>query len=384
MPILRDFERRLGGLVEGFFATTFRSGLQPVELAKRMMREMDASKTVGVKEVWAPNRYVFTLSESDGQRFEQAEQALVGELKQVVREAAAERGWGLVGPPEVEFEVDPDLGKGRFGCEASFVEGEEELAPQPAVGERGSLVRLADGVSTALAKPSDHDRAAPRMRRGRGRRRGLPPARSDPPHRGRVRPDRPGLDERDDGQRRTDPGARPRTRRPHHDRRDRARVPERLSVSPFVLSVLKYSLLVLLYFFVFRAIRSVAVDVGGRKRGATTQMRTPAPASTAKPSKGGRAPTQVVVHDAGGGKPVTVKLRDTVEIGRGDRCAIRLQDTYVSQVHARLYGKDGAWYVEDQGSTNGTLLNDRRVDAPVEVHAGDVLKVGKTVLELKR
>jgi len=154
VPILKDFERRLGSLVEGFFATTFRSGLQPVELAKRMMREMDASKTVGVKEVWAPNRYVFTLSESDGQRFEQAEQALVGELKQVVREAAAERGWGLVGPPEVEFEIDPDLGKGRFGCEASFVEGEEELAPQPAVGARGSLIRLADGVSTALAKPS--------------------------------------------------------------------------------------------------------------------------------------------------------------------------------------------------------------------------------------
>ena len=68
MPILKDFERRLGGLVEGFFATTFRSGLQPVELAKRMMREMDASKTVGVKEVWAPNRYVFTLSESDADR----------------------------------------------------------------------------------------------------------------------------------------------------------------------------------------------------------------------------------------------------------------------------------------------------------------------------
>ena len=154
-------------------------------------------------------------------------------------------------------------------------------------------------------------------------------------------------------------------------------------MSPFVLSVLKYSLLVLLYFFVFRAIRSVAVDVGGRKRGATTQMRTSAPAST-KPSKGGRSPTQVVVHDAGGCKPLTVKLRDPAEIGRGDRCAIRLQDTYVSQVHARLYGENGAWYVEDLGSTNGTLLNDRRVEAPVEVHAGDVLKIGKTVLELRR
>ena len=152
MPILRDFERRLGGLVEGFFATTFRSGMQPVELAKRMMREMDASKTVGVREVWAPNRYVFTLSESDGKRFEQAEQALVTELKQVVREAAAERGWGLVGPPEVEFQVDAGLGKGRFACEASFVEGEEELAPQPAVGERGTLV-LAGGRIVSLTQP---------------------------------------------------------------------------------------------------------------------------------------------------------------------------------------------------------------------------------------
>ena len=82
-------------------------------------------------------------------------------------------------------------------------------------------------------------------------------------------------------------------------------------MSPFVLSVLKYSLLVLLYFFVFRAIRSVAVDVGGRKRAATTQMRTPAPSSAAKR---GKPPTQVVVHDAGGGKPTTTKLRDPTEI----------------------------------------------------------------------
>jgi pSer/pThr/pTyr-binding forkhead associated (FHA) protein len=91
-----------------------------------------------------------------------------------------------------------------------------------------------------------------------------------------------------------------------------------------------------------------------------------------------------VIHDGAGARPTPVKLRDPVEIGRGDQCAIRLQDTYVSQVHARLYPKDGAWYVEDLGSTNGTLLNDHRVQAPVEVHAGDVLKVGKTVLELRR
>jgi len=92
VPILREFERRLGNLVEGFFATTFRSGLQPVELAKRVMREMDAGKTVGVRDIWAPNHFTFTLSGQDGGRFEQAEQAIVGELQRVVRETALERG----------------------------------------------------------------------------------------------------------------------------------------------------------------------------------------------------------------------------------------------------------------------------------------------------
>lgn len=155
-------------------------------------------------------------------------------------------------------------------------------------------------------------------------------------------------------------------------------------MSPFALSVLKYSLIVLLYFFVFRAIRSVAADVSGRRRGATTEMKVPA-ASPAKPSRGGKAPTQVVVHDAGGaGKPSTVRLSGQMDIGRGDRCAIRLQDHYVSQVHARLFERDGDWYVQDMGSTNGTFLNDGTVSGSAVVHAGDAVRVGKTVLELRR
>ena len=142
MPILRDFERRLGDLVEGFFATTLRSGLQPVELAKRVMREMDAAKTVGVREVWAPNRFLIGLSPADAERFEQAEQALVAELQQVVRDAARERGWGLLGPPEVDFEIDEELGIGRFTCEASFAEGEQEAPPAEGAGGAASLALL--------------------------------------------------------------------------------------------------------------------------------------------------------------------------------------------------------------------------------------------------
>jgi hypothetical protein len=86
LPILRDFERRLEGLVEGLFAATFRGGIQPVELAKRIMREMDAGKTIGVNDVLAPNHFVLRLSQPDFDRFEQAEGALARELERVVRE----------------------------------------------------------------------------------------------------------------------------------------------------------------------------------------------------------------------------------------------------------------------------------------------------------
>ena len=150
MPILRDFERRLGNMVEGFFASTFRSGLQPVELAKRLLREMDDDKTVGLHEVWAPNHFVFSLSTEDSERFEQAEQALISELKQVVRDAAAERAWGLVGPPEIEFRIDETLSRGRFTCEATLVEGDVEQPPgvPTAAGRRAgeaTLTVLEDG-----------------------------------------------------------------------------------------------------------------------------------------------------------------------------------------------------------------------------------------------
>jgi len=151
-------------------------------------------------------------------------------------------------------------------------------------------------------------------------------------------------------------------------------------VSPFALSVLKYALLALLYFFVLRAVRSVAIDVAGPRR---EERARPRSGSTAAPSKG-KPPTQVLVHEPEGRRPRSVRLSGSVEIGRAETCAIRLSDTYVSQVHARLYGQDGTWFVQDMGSTNGTFLNDRRVASPVEVHAGDVVRVGKTLLELRR
>ena len=142
MGILSEFERRLEGVIEGLFTKAFRTGLQPVELATRILREMDANKTIGVREIWVPNGYVFYLSLPDRERFSGTEKHLRRELEQVVREGAAERGWGLVGPPEVQFQTDPDLKQGEFRCEPLLIEGpttgaQPVQSPDPADREPG-------------------------------------------------------------------------------------------------------------------------------------------------------------------------------------------------------------------------------------------------------
>ena len=142
MPNLRDFERRLGGLVEGLFSKTFRSGVQPVEIAKRVVRSMDDGKQVSVNEVWAPNHFEVSLSAEDAPRFQQIETALTTELSSVIRETAAERGWGLMGPPEVELFVDNALRKGDLEVGASLVQGEQTATAEPVVPATRAQLRV--------------------------------------------------------------------------------------------------------------------------------------------------------------------------------------------------------------------------------------------------
>jgi hypothetical protein len=147
--ILNDFERRLEGAVEGVFARVFRTGLHPVELATQILKEMEAHKTVGVRNVWVPNHFVFRLSETDAARFQDTQKALKKELEHVVSDGARERGWGLVGPPRVELEADPDIKEGRFECEASLVEGPTGWM-QPVNGEPAAAAAGAPSAGRAL------------------------------------------------------------------------------------------------------------------------------------------------------------------------------------------------------------------------------------------
>jgi pSer/pThr/pTyr-binding forkhead associated (FHA) protein len=151
-------------------------------------------------------------------------------------------------------------------------------------------------------------------------------------------------------------------------------------VPTFVLTVLKVVFLALLYFFIWRALRSVAVDLRG-----TAAVRPAAGPRTVKPARNSsKPPRELVVLDEGGTKLSTVRLSGQINIGRGDACQVQVPDTYVSTFHARIFDKDGSWYVEDLGSTNGTYLNQRKVTAPAELRAGDRLRVGKTTVELRR
>ncbi len=155
MGVLQSFESRLERGIEGFFRAAFRSGLQPVELAKRILREMEAGKTVGVREVWVPNRYTLHLSAEDRERFASMEGALIRELETVVRDGARERGYGLVARPEVVFETGERMKRGdlRVAAELSEAPGAatgEQPAVAPAEGGAARLILAGDGQEWQL------------------------------------------------------------------------------------------------------------------------------------------------------------------------------------------------------------------------------------------
>lgn len=102
MGVLQDFERRLEGAVEGFFARAFRSGLQPIELAKAIQRYADDHRHVAEDGIVVPNAYRLTISSKDAERLATYGDQLSSELAEVVERTAVERDWRLRGPSEVE------------------------------------------------------------------------------------------------------------------------------------------------------------------------------------------------------------------------------------------------------------------------------------------
>jgi len=195
-------------------------------------------------------------------------------------------------------------------------------------------------------------------------------------------------------------------------------------VSDQLLALLKLSLLAFLYLFLFRVVRAVwaelsppplvgrAVD-GGRRRGRSTKVAksrrggvppsgpgrvaagavatappvaAPPAASTRRDRKAAKKATAagiLVVLEPAALAGQTFAPADETTVGRAPGCGITVDDTYASQLHARIFRAGGELFVEDLGSTNGTFLNQRKVGGPQPLHAGDRLQIGNTVLELR-
>ena len=153
--------------------------------------------------------------------------------------------------------------------------------------------------------------------------------------------------------------------------------------SALVVSLVKYGLLLVLWLFVIAAVRTVRADLYGRPTGRPAAVRPATPPMVATASRRSTARRLVVTEGPLAGTALT--LSDSpVTMGRADESTLVLTDDYASSHHARLAPGDGAWLLEDLGSTNGTYLGAAKVVRPTPVPLGQPIRIGKTVLELRR
>ncbi len=251
MNLLKSVETTIANLVEGTFGRIFRSEVRPMELARKLAREMDSHRTFSVSRVYVPNEYAVWLSPQDRARYRGIEQEVVDELCGYLLEHARREDLIMASQPRVVFHTDEDLALGEFGIQASLVrpgEAPEEL-PVPATGG-----------------PAEHGNTM---------------------------------------------------------------------------------------------IYSASARLRGPVQGAQARRRPP----RALLAVGGR---RLLIPSDGG------------TIGRSRDCAIVLEDAGVSRQHAELRPDEDGWIVQDLGSTNGVLVNGRRIPGAQTLQDGDRLELGST------
>jgi hypothetical protein len=248
MSMLRNLESKIAGLVEGTFSRAFRSEVRPVEIARKLAREMEEHKSFSVSRTYVPNEYRVFLSPRDRERFADYEEALASELAGYLLEHARRERLVMLSRPTVAFETDDRLGLGEFGIQTRVVQPAQEAeAPAPPAEQSGRTM-----VYSAAGRVAEPLEARARAQRD--------------------------------------------------------------------------SVLLLL----------------DDKR--------------------------LVVGPTG------------VTLGRSSRCDVVLDDPNISRQHAELRPRGGSWVLTDLGSTNGSSVNGRRIDAPTVVKPGDEIELGTQVM----
>jgi len=159
--VLRSIEHRIESLVEGVFGRAFRAHVQPVELARKLAKEMDEHKTVSISRVYVPNEYVLYLSPNDREQFATYEESLVTELSDYLSEHARREGYALLSTPRVLLEEDDDLALGEFGIATRMIQprrGREADAPEAEAAPGATRIYQAAPAATEAVSPEDADR----------------------------------------------------------------------------------------------------------------------------------------------------------------------------------------------------------------------------------
>jgi hypothetical protein len=155
MSVLRSIESKIEGLFEGVFGRAFRTHVQPVELARKLAKEMDEHRSVSVSRVYVPNEYTIYLSPGDRQQFVSYEGSLVGELQEYLGEHARREGYALLTPPRVVITTDDDLAIGEFGIATRVVQAEAPaVGGQPAPAPVSAHVP-AEPAATMIYRPRE-------------------------------------------------------------------------------------------------------------------------------------------------------------------------------------------------------------------------------------
>lgn len=452
MGVLKRFEQRLEGLVNGTFAKVFKSEVQPVEIAGALQRECDNNATIWNRDrTVVPNDFIVELSTPDYERLSPYSGQLGDELSGMVRDYAKQQRYTFMGSIKVHLEKADDLDTGLYRVRSRTLASStsQEQPGQAPAGRGPSAPRggqtggghVGPPPCPRPRRPAHHPvrhRPVPGRSRthrcGAGSRSTAPATRSHAarsywaaaptPMSGSTTPGFPGGTVRSASARppwsrtwapRTGSwwtGSTPPALVSATARGSSWAVPpsftgkpkgEAGAMSELTLTVMRLGFLAVLWLFVIVAVQVIRSDLfgtrvtqrGAARRGgqeARAQRQSAAPPQQRR-QDGGRgnnrqrrgAPTKLVVSE-GTLQGTTVALQgQTISLGRAHDSTIVLDDDYASSRHARIYpDRDGQWIVEDLGSTNGTYLDRNRLTTPTPIPLGAPIRIGKTVIELRK
>nr|MCF0100979.1 FHA domain-containing protein FhaB [Streptomyces sp. MH191] len=411
MGVLKKFEQRLEGLVNGTFAKVFKSEVQPVEIAGALQRECDNNATIWNRDrTVVPNDFIVELSAPDYERLSPYSGQLGDELAGMVRDYAKQQRYTFMGTIKVHLEKAEDLDTGLYRVRSrTLASSTDQQAPggRPAPAARPGAATGSRSTAPAIRSPARRWcwAAAPTPTCGST----TPASPAGTARSGPERPRRSRISGPPTASWWTDstpPALRSATARgsswaapPSFTGKPKG---EAGAMSELTLTVMRLGFLAVLWLFVIVAVQVIRSDLFGTRvtqRGsrreagrqpqqAQRQAAAPPP-QRQQPSGGGRqrrgAPTKLVVSE-GTLTGTTVALQgQTITLGRAHDSTIVLDDDYASSRHARIYpDRDGQWIVEDLGSTNGTYLDRTRLTTPTPIPLGAPIRIGKTVIELRK